>query len=79
MNDALKEPGEEKAPGAGEVQVMKPIMRNGPELIGHYRDLTVEVRALQVAPEAGVAPPTLLTGFLTTPQLDLGPSCNSRT
>ena len=28
-----------------EVHVMKPILRNGPELVGHpdYRDLTVEV------------------------------------
>ena len=45
-----------------EVQVMKPILRNGLELVGHldYRDLTVEVWALRVAPEADAAPPTLL-------------------
>jgi hypothetical protein len=50
MNDALEGSGKEKPPRAGalasrEVRVMKPILRDGLELVGHldYRDLTVEV------------------------------------
>src|SRR3712207_6262190 len=33
-----------------------------PQLSGHYRDLTVEVTALRVAPEPDTAPSTLLAG-----------------
>jgi hypothetical protein len=67
MNDALEGSGKEKPPRAGalasrEVRVMKPILRNGLELVGHldYRDLTVEVRGLRVAPAADAVPPSLL-------------------